>query len=322
MTKRVCKYCLLFFFFFPAFLEAQTAFAGWRLYHAEGEVALTKGGNRTVYSNGSSQAEGPLLLPRDLLQTSSGNAEIQLASSSSQGDYTVIKLSENTSLLVDSLENGGLSLELLYGRIRVVNGSAGASLTIRSGNASTTIRDGDAAMEYVTRSGSTQPVLTIHCFKGQGELVPLVQSGGDVSKLPIKANETLVLEYRIPFSYVERRTLDKEPISYWGRNQFAPSAPLAMPVTAIKGTSQETVVEKVEAPAAAPALRQGTSSGERAGVMVTGLLMIGTGAVMHGSSYLGSQSQGAKDALLYGGYGSLGMGILFLLTSALYNPQQ
>jgi hypothetical protein len=327
MTKRVCKYCWLIFFFSPVFFEAQAAFAdyaGWRLYHVEGEVALTRGGNRTVYRNGSPEAEGALLLSRDLLQTSSGNAEIQLANASvTQGDYTVIKLSENTSLLVDSLETGGLSLELLYGKIRVVNGSAGdSSLTIRSGNSSATIREGDAALDYVTRSGVTQPILTIHCFKGQGELIPLVQAGADVSKLPIRANETLVLEYHIPFSYVERRTLDRESLSYWRRNQFAHSAPLAMPVTEIRGASQETVVEsKAEAPAAtAPVLKSGTRGG-RAGVIVTGLLLIGAGAVMHGSGYLGGPSQGAKDALLYGGYGSLGMGILFLLTSAIYNPQ-
>jgi hypothetical protein len=325
MTKQVCKYCLIAgLFLFPVFLEAQAAggsFSGWRVYHSEGEIALTIRGNRTVYRNGSPESE--VLNSRDLIQTSSGKAEIQLASSASasQGDYTVIKLSENTSVLVDSLENGKVSLELLYGRIRAVNGNAVPSLILRAGNASVTIRDGDAAIDYVTRPGVTQPILTIHCFKGQGELVPLVQTGADISELPIRANETLALEYRIPFSYVERKPLDSQALSYWEKNQFTASAPLDMPVTDLHRASQETAESGNETITYELPVLDAKGRALKIGYIVTGLLFFAAGAVLQGYGHFGNQNPTTKDMFFYGGYGAIGLGTAFLLSAAIYNPQ-
>jgi hypothetical protein len=316
MTKQLCKYCLIAALFFSSVLLGAQAAPGWRVYHAEGEISLTRGGSRTVYNSGLPGLPETLLNSGDLVQTSLGKAEIQLeGSASSRGDYTIIKLSENTSLLVDSLGNGQLSLELLYGRMRVVTGSAAPALTIRSGNASVTIREADAALDYVTRAGITQPTLTIHCFKGGGELVPLVQAGVDISKLPIKAGETLVLEYHVPFSYVERKSLEGQAQTYWNENRFS-SAPLSMPDVALSQAPREPARKNDNTITyTPPSVGTGVSRRAKAGVTVTGLLMIGAGVILQGYGYFGGSE--AKDAFVWGGYGSLGMGMAFLLTSAL-----
>jgi hypothetical protein len=327
MTQRLCKYCLIAgLFLFPVFLEAQTDsgnYSGWRVYQTEGEIALTIRGNRTVYRNGSPESQGIVLNSRDMIQVSSGRAEIQLASSASasRGDYTVIKLSENTSLLVDSLENGEVSLELLYGRLRAVNGTASPSLTIRSGNSSVTIREADAAVDYVTRPGITQPILTIHCFKGQGELVPLVQAR-DSAELPVRAGETLTLEYRVPFSYVERKALDVQALSYWEKNQFSSSAPLAMPITDLHQASQETDLGESEDSSYELPVLDARGRTRKNGYIVTGLIFFAAGAVLQGHGHLGSHNTTTKDILFYGGYGVMGLGTAFLLSATIYNPQK
>jgi hypothetical protein len=229
----------------------------------------------------------------------------------------VLKLGENTSLLVDSLESKEPSLEIFYGRIRVVGGAglggAGSAIAIRSGNSLTTLRDADAALDYVTRPGVTQPALAVHCFKGQGELAPLIQPGADVSKLPVRAGETLALEYRIPFSYVERRPLDPQVLSFWREEAFSAAAPLAAPSTELYREAAETT--SYMPPSAPPP--DDKYKKVRKGYAITGILLSGAGLAMQGYSFFGGGSRETQDMFFYGGYGPLGLGITFLFVSAL-----
>jgi hypothetical protein len=318
---QIYKYCLIAgLFFFPAFISAQE-YSGWQLYHVEGNIVLTSQGSRTIYKSGSSGFEGTLLKSQDMIQTGSGRAEIQIIpENTAPGEYTVLKLGENTSLLVNSL-GADLSLELLYGRIRAVNGADAPALTIRSGNSSSSLRNSDAALDFVTRPGQTQPVLTIHCFRGQGELTPLAQTGStDTSKLPIRNGETLRMEYHIPFSYVERKALDQEALAYWTTHQFAGSAPLAMPGIELV---QAPAAQAGEAPADTIVYAPPVSSGGRErkiknGYIITGLLLITAGAAMQGYSFSGNAGPELRDGLFYGGYGPLGLGAVFLFGAAAY----
>jgi hypothetical protein len=327
MAKQVCTFCLIAgLLFFSAALYAQD-YSGWRLYHAEGDIVLTSRGSRTIYKSGSSDFEGTLLKSQDMIQTGSGKAEIQIIpANAAPGEYTVLKLGENTSLLVDSLK-ADPSLELLYGRIRAVNGAAAPVLTIRSGNSSSSIRNSDTALDFVARPGQTQPVLAIHCFRGQGELTPVVQTGsGDSSKLPIRAQETLTMEYHIPFSYVERKALDPQTVAYWRASRFTGSAPLAMPAVELgpslppedAGAGKTQADTIVYAPPAFPA--NGGARKIKNGYIITGLLLVTAGAAMQGYSFFGNGSPEVKDGLFYGAYGPLGLGAVFLLGAAVYNP--
>ncbi|MDR2662688.1 MAG: hypothetical protein LBC31_06790 [Treponema sp.] len=324
MARQVCKYWVIAgLLFFPALVPAQE-YSGWRLYHAEGNIVLTSRGSRTIYKSGSSDFEGTALKSQDMIQTGSGGAEIQIIpENAGSGEYTVLKLGENTSLLINSL-GADLSLELLYGRIRAVSGTAAPNLAIRSGNSLSSFRNGDAALDFVTRPGQTQPALAIHCFRGQGELTPLVQTGSaDISKLPIKNGETLRMEYHIPFSYVERKALDQEALAYWTAHQFAGSAPLAMPGVEL---AQAPVTEIVKTPADAivyepPAFSAGEDARKiKNGYIITGLLLVSAGAAMQGYSFFGNPGPELRDRLFYGGYGPLGLGAVFLFGAAAYNP--
>jgi hypothetical protein len=324
MAQRVCKYCLIAsLFFFPALVPAQE-YSGWRLYHAEGDIVLTSRGSRTIYKSGSSDFEGTVLKSQDMIQTGSGRAEIQIIpENDGSGEYTVLKLGENTSLLINSL-GADLSLELLYGRIRAVNGADAPNLTIRSGNSQSSLRNSDAALDFVARPGQTQPALTIHCFGGQGELTPLAQTdSADISKLPIKNGETLRMEYHIPFSYIERKALDQEALAYWTAHRFTGSAPLGMPpvelAQAPTARAEETPADTiVYAPPASSA--EGGTRKIKNGYIITGLLLVSAGAAMQGYSFFGNPGPELRDGLFYGGYGPLGLGAVFLFGAAAYNP--
>jgi hypothetical protein len=309
--------------FFPAAIPAQE-YSGWQLYHAEGDIVLTSRGNRTVYKSGSSGFEGLLLKSQDMIQTGSGRAEVQVVPENAlPGEYTVLKLGENTSLLVNSL-GADLSVELLYGRIRVVNGATAPALTIRTGNSLNALRNSDVGLDFIARPGQTQPVLAIHCFRGQGELTPLTRTdAGDISKLPIRDQETLRLEYHIPFSYVERKALDKEALAYWAAHQFTGSAPLTMPGVEL---AQAPVTQIVKTPADAivyelPAFSAGGDVRKiKNGYIITGLLLVSAGAAMQGYGFFGNTGPELKDRLFYSSYGLLGLGAVFLFGAAAYNP--
>ncbi|MDR2211961.1 MAG: hypothetical protein LBO65_10945 [Spirochaetaceae bacterium] len=324
MVKKLCKYWGAVVFIFLSATAGAQDYSGWRLYHAEGDMVLTSRGSRTIYKSGSSEFAGTLLRSQDMVQTASGRAEIQLIPEdplAAAGTYTVLKLEDNTSLLVDSLGGDGPSLELLYGRIRVVEGSSSRTIRIRTGNSACILRDSDAAVDYVTRPGIPQPALEVHCFNGQGgELIPVSQPGtADMASLPIRSGETLRLEYRIPFSHVERKPLDQEVLSYWIASPFTASAPLAVPATELYRALplQQTGAEPV------PALPMPPDQARRIknGTIIAGLAFIGAGVGLQSISTFGGGDEDLRDRFLYGAYGSLGLGALFLLSAVLYNPR-
>ncbi|MDR2313536.1 MAG: hypothetical protein LBE02_03300 [Spirochaetaceae bacterium] len=324
MVKKLCKYWELAVFIFLAGAAGAQDYSGWRLYHAEGDIVLTSRGTRTIYKSGSSEFEGTLLRVQDMIQTGSGRAEIQLIPEdplSVRGTYTVLKLEENTSLLVDALNGAEPSLELLYGKIRLVEGTASPTVRIRAGNSACILRDSDAALEYVAQPGITQPKLELHCFKGQGgELIPLSQPGAaDIANLPVRAGETLTLEYHIPFSYVERKPLEQSVVAYWAAGPFTASPPLAVPSTDLDQVPSRRQSEPETAYVPPQGVKQAYKI--KNGAIIPGLICIGAGMTLQGVSVFGSQDSKFRDTFLYGGYGSVGLGVIFLLGAILYNPR-
>jgi hypothetical protein len=294
MTKQLLKYWFLAVMILIPLCAAlaqapaetpvgEAANSSWSLRNAQGDIILSRDGRRTALQGGSSRAQGILLGARDMVQTGRGSAELQLQSA---GEPAVVNLSlsENTSVVLDKLDDG-IVLELLYGRLALQSGKA---ITVRSGNSSVFFGNCDAVIEYAARPGIAQPSLVIRCLEGEGELTAqaAAETGGVV--FPIRGPEMLSLEYRVPFAYVERKSL--ESVSAEAR-----TAPAAVPVTV-------------------PASVSGSRSHKiRTGNTIAGILLVGAGVVMQGYSFFANPRPELKDRLFYGGYAPLTLGAAFLL---------
>jgi len=319
------------------FLEAQASSAGafplsgWRTFHAEGAITLNRGGVRSIYQGESKELREILLGPGDMIQTSDGKAELQMISRTSLGGgtHTVIKLSENASLLiVDKPEDGDFVVELLYGRMRVVTGTAEPSIQIRSGSSLAALKESDTAIDFVARPSITYPMLSVHCFSGEGELIPRITPGTEAAKLSITAGESLVMEYQTPFSYVERTALDEQVVAYWDINPFIGAAPLAMPLAALARTPEPEPAVTVEP--AAPLEEESQPDPERPRAArgskakhifaITGMLLVAAGAAAQTYSLMGNPSPTLKDPLFYGSYAPMGVGVAFIIGSAFFYP--
>jgi len=314
-------------------LEAQAASApayslsGWRTFHAEGAITLNRGGVRSTYQGESKELREILLVPGDMIQTSTGKAELQMISRASLGGgtHTVIKLSDNASLLiVDKPEDGDFTVELLYGRMRVVTGTAEPSIVIRSGASLAAIKDSDTAIDFVASPSITNPTLSVHCFSGEGELIPRITPGAEAAKLSISAGESLVMGYQTPFSQVERKTLDEQVVSYWNVNPFYGEAPLAMPLAAAARTLEPALVEELaEEETSKPDQKPPrVMSGSKVKNILafTGMFLVAAGGAAQTYSLLGNPSPALKDPLSYGSYASMGVGVALIIGSAILNP--
>jgi hypothetical protein len=343
MVKQSCKYIIIIFLINTAgILVAQTEslavglFQGWQLYHSEGEITIVQRGIRTIYRAGIEKPRGILLLSQDMIQTGRGTAEIQLITGapSPEKTYTIIKMSENTSIQIDRPENKEISLELLYGRARVVTGTAEPDIVFRTGASVTTLQNCDTTLDYIIRPGITQPVLSLHCFYGQGEIIPRSTPGMETTKFFLKANETFSLEYRIPYSYMERRSLDSQILAYWQSNPFTPGAPLPIPKVelSVQEKPQNLAGTPTSEPTGANDVAQSDNSLQTSNStkvkqskkinaigLITGLLLASGGAALQAYSYHGDPDPALKKPLLYSSFAPIGLGSIFILGSII-NP--
>ncbi|MDR2767364.1 MAG: hypothetical protein LBB82_03455 [Treponema sp.] len=319
MTKRPCKYgaLLLLILIFCAAAAAGAQETGWRVFSVRGDVKLTRTGGRTP-SRGA--MEGSLLGVGDMLQTVSGEAELQIENGLPAGDgsYGVIYLGENTTLIIGALAPSA-ALELVYGRLRVVLGSeAPPSLSLKAGN-STITAVGDFAVDYQMRRGGVQPVLSVYCFRGEGELIPVRQEEiPDLAKLSLREGEVLALEYHTPFSYVERRVIDGETLNYWAAHDFSGTAPLLMPETGLgvkvsSANAGRTAANVLPPPEASPNRKR------KIAYAVTGVAFAAAGGAMFAFSRLGDDYLGknGRDYMRHGSFGAFALGAIFL-TGALF----
>jgi hypothetical protein len=284
-------------------------------------------------------AGGTLLEYGDMVQTSGGDAELQLVFDGvSRADYTLLKLGENTSIRIGEERGGYPSIELLYGRIRLISGTASDRIVSVSGGASRTeFKDVDAGIDYVIpskTSASSQPVLLVHMFRGSGELLPVRESLLDVSRLPLRNGQTMAAEFNAPFAYVERRSLDADIVSYWDSREFSKAAPLAIPGVLLP--RPESVTESIfnegnDTLFAGGPLRdiQADGAKDNSAVLLRnkkigigiGLFFIAAGiGVQAFSAYGNGLSRDAKTFLSAGAYSSMGAGSFFLLSLVLNDP--
>jgi len=351
MAKRAYKYIVIIFLIFAAKnTGAQTEssasgfFQGWQLYHSEGEITIIQSGVRTTYRAGAEKTREIILKPKDMIQTGKGTAEIQLIISasadkppSSEKTYSIIKMSENTSLMIERPESKEITLDLFYGRARVVTGTIEPGIVFRIGASVTTLRNCDTAIDYIIKPGVPQPVLSLHCYYGQGEIIPRYAPGTEPAKFSLKADETFSLEYRIPYSYMERRHLDNQILAYWQSNPFTSGAPLPMP-QGVSQTPQDRAGTQAGIPVVGPSgvndLAQTDSPLQTSDLpevkqskkinvfgLIAGLLLTSGGGTLLAYSHFGNPEPAFKKPLFYSSFVPIGLGTFFIIGSII-NPTE
>ena len=305
---------LVFLSSYPVFGQssAQTRFdSGWSLINSEGDLILTRDGRRTVYQNGSSKPQGVLLGAKDMVQTGKGAAELRLISGISSADM-VIKLSENTSVILNEFSSE-VSLDLLYGRLQILSTFP---LTVKTGNFSSVFRACEASLEYVARPGYPQPALMISCYKGEGELLINPSSETGAARFAIKNAEYLSLEYRMPFYYVERKSLELPSVQ---SQETAAAESESRPVAAETTTSSDiSFLDVSRGPQYTTQAGKDKTARIKTGNAIMGLLFMSAGAAMQGYTFFASPDKELSDLLFYGAYGPFALGAAFLLGAAAY----
>jgi hypothetical protein len=331
MRIKLCKYAaVVLFIFFGTGLWAQQALR-WRLYYTDGVVSVHSAEGKIIPAGGAFPEYG------DMIQTSGGTAELQLVFDGlSRADYALLKLGENTSIRIGEEKGGSPSIELLYGRIRLVSGIVPDRFVSVAGGASRAeFKDADAGIDYIIpskNSASSQPALMVHVFRGSGELLPVRESLLDVSRLPLRDGQTMMAEFNTPFSYVERRNLDADAVSYWNSHGFSDAAPLAIPemFPFRTGDLSENALE--DEGGLSFAMPQDTANDANGNAAVLprnkkigigiGLFFVAVGMGMQAFSAPGNDllSRDAKTFLSAGAYSSMGLGSVFLLSLVLNDP--
>jgi len=213
------------------------------IYHLAGkDFTLTLHGEQTVISR-EMVGSGIDLERTGTVHTGPGTfLEIQLIPSG-----TVIKLSENTSLIYNGFDENGkfTDLGLLYGRVLAVTGntefSAGVrSLVIRSGGITTRIEDADVGVDYFLESGNTslRPLNRVYVFRGRAEIFPYGRSGtsayfGGAPSLALDVRECLSLDISPSYTFSEKTAISRDIVNYWGVHYIAGSPPQPLPDTVI-----------------------------------------------------------------------------------------
>ena len=220
------------------------------IYHAQGaDFALSLRGERTIYTAESAGSGGINLERSGIVNTGAGSfLEIQLIPYG-----TVIKLSENTSLVYNGIDGNGnfADFRLLYGRIRIVTRQAGSSaagsvrlnsIVVRAGEVSARLEEGDLAFDYMlepdSRNLAPRPLFRLHAFRGRAEVFSYTEGGSAVSfgtaqSLGAAEGESLFLDITGSHSFAERKALDIDAVDYWRFYNFAGSPPIPMPDTSI-----------------------------------------------------------------------------------------
>ena len=234
-------------------LNAQNG--AWIYYAMGSDFALNMHGEYKVFPV---TATGVALERTGIVNTGPGTLlEMQLLPSG-----TVIKLSDNTSLIYNGTDPTGRfeDLGLLYGRIRIVTGSAAnptGSIVVRCGGVSIRLNAGDFGFDYLVepndRSPNPRPFFNFYAFRGSAEVFPygMEAYSGNVNAISVTEGESLFMDISSYHKFAEKRPIDKGILAYWNFYNFTGSSPGSMPNTEI--VMEQKTDEKEEGTSAAVA---------------------------------------------------------------------
>ncbi|MDR1902394.1 MAG: hypothetical protein LBQ88_08970 [Treponema sp.] len=326
-----------------------------RVYFAEGtDFVVTSNGRRTIYRAEDLAAGGFILNKTDMIQTGIGSlVEFQISPAAHTGDAggqtpvkaAVVKIAENTSFLYNgwNAESGRISLFLLYGRLRLITGEGGGAyhLTVESGNAAVDIAKGDMGLDYIIQSSllslktsQTKPLLRVYSFQGNAELILYKLDGIQAAdtltpRIKINENETITIETVSPLSFIERKPLEDEILTYWDVHNFKGEAPAAMPEISLPlppPAITPVIVNPVPdiGPLNTPPdySRFIKANRKKNTILIIGTVLTLAGAAMEGYAAY-SVSTGNNDMNIFIPLSAipLGIGITTMIGGILYNPR-
>ncbi len=225
----------------PFFLAAQSQPACVIIY-AEGEGFTVVSGNEEFYFDLYEEDVIGLELTRnDMVFTEEDTLlEIQIASSNN-----IIKVSENSSFLIDDFEEkGGGNFQLTYGKIRakVEKLTGTQQFKIDGKSAVCGVRGTDFGYDIVADPlGVEEDLITrIYCFEGSVEVEKkeeiALETVGEVEEIPaevaeleeivepakiiISAEEMVSLSTREPEKELVSEKISEEITAYWGLHEF------------------------------------------------------------------------------------------------------
>ena len=312
---------------------------GATIYHLEGpSFAVTVRGERRVLRAEDLMNNGIILERSGIVHIGAGTfLEIQLVPSG-----TVIKMSENTSLVYNGVDatGGFVDLGLLYGRIRVITGDKGGTgpVVVRSGGVSSRIEAGDFGADYILEPGGRnavpRPLFRVHVFRGGVELFPYGRGGpqpffGEAKTLTVTEGESLLLDISSSFTFAEKNTISREAADYWILYNFEGAPPLVMPVTDIipagekpADSAESDTAVPFEPPASGHHLPEVTGGKTRNIPLIAGLALAFTSAAVQAVTYhaFDIQSNRTANAVFTASQIPLGVGLIMALGGLFYNP--
>jgi len=202
------------------------------IVYAEGEgFTIVREGLATFYDLYEEEAEGMILLPGDLILTEQESyLEIEINKTGS-----LIKIAENTSFSINSLENKGGSFTVSYGRIRAkVNKLTDDSpFWVQGTDTVAGVRGTDFGYDlFFERDKPEKTRTVVYCFKGKVEVVKLaftVEKAGPVEALSsvILGRNEMVSVLSESEELLEKEKVSSELKEYWEVNDFNfPEEPL------------------------------------------------------------------------------------------------
>ncbi len=198
---------------------------------AQGEgFSLVRNGNTEFHDLYLEAAEGMTLLPGDVILTEEDTwMEIELNHSNS-----LIKIAENTTFTISSLENSGGTFQVSYGRIRarVEKLSDETPFWIQGVDTVAGVRGTDFGYDLFYDRESPELTRTdVYCFKGKVEVVQIPVSADGTAGTPEKGEEgtarSVIIGKNEMVSVLSdsRETLEVESVTrelkeYWDINEF------------------------------------------------------------------------------------------------------
>ena len=239
-------FIILFIILIPFSLAAQSQPACVIIY-AEGEgFTVVSGGDEYYFDLYEEDVIGLELKKDDMLFTEGDTLlEIQVASSNN-----IIKVSENSSLMIDDFEEkGGGAFALSYGKIRakVQKLTGTQQFKIDGKSAVCGVRGTDFGYDIVADPlGVEEDLITrIYCFEGSVEVEKkeemILETEGEVEEVPadtaasesgpsaeaaapskivITAEEMVALSTREPEKEMVSEKISEEITAYWGMHEF------------------------------------------------------------------------------------------------------
>ena len=245
MYIRSKFFLVAFLLLLSAGLSAQTAA---EIVYAEGEgFTLVREGTTTYYDLYLEPAEGLTLQGGDLLLTESGTwLELQIG-----GSMTLIKVAENTTFTLKSLQDEGGIFKVSYGRVRarVEKLTGETPFWIEGSDTVAGVRGTDFGYDlFYDEKSPEKKNVSVYCFDGKVEVVRRLEPeedkpfvpGPDFEKGKEKTSTVILGRNEMVSVFSEDKTapLDKKRIEpevrdFWEVNEFlyVPPEPEVQPLT-------------------------------------------------------------------------------------------